>query len=175
MIHIDKSKQPLLDPFSPGTGVHILTWNPAERDIHDSVIEQYILDLENESSIIWNWNVGRHKNGFKTGNMVYLLRQGTDRRGIIASGKLIEDGVDEGRFDHDPTRESNFVRFELQSILSIDDRLDFEELQNLELQGVNWSTHFPESGRTLKGSNADELFRLWGRHYSNIRYPDLQI
>ena len=50
-----------------------------------------------------------------------------------------------------------------------------EELQNLKLQGVNWSTHFPESGRTLKGSNADELFRLWGRHYSNIRYPDLQI
>ena len=141
----------------------------------DKEKEQYILDLENGSSIIWSWNVGRHKNGFKTGNLVYLLRQGTDRRGIIASGELIEDGVQKGRFDHDPTRESNFVRFELQSILSIDDRLDFEELQNLKLQGVNWNTHFPESGRTLKGSNADELFRLWGRHYSNIRYPDLQI
>jgi len=172
---MNSEKQPLLAPFSPGTGVHILTWNPAERDIHDSVIEQYILDLENGSSIIWSWNVGRHKNGFKTGNLVYLLRQGTDRRGIIASGELIEDGVHQGRFDHDPTRESYFVRFELQSILSIDDRLDFEELQNLELQGVNWSTHFPESGRTLKGSNADELFRLWARHYSYVRYPDMHI
>ena len=133
---MNSEKQPLLAPFSPGTGVHILTWNPAERDIHDSVIEQYILDLENGSTIIWNWNVGRHKNGFKTGNQVYLLRQGTDRRGIIASGKLIEDGVDEGRFDHDPTRESNFVSFELQSILSIDDRLDFEELQNLRQENA---------------------------------------
>ena len=171
--HMNSEKQPLLAPL--GLDAHILTWNPAERDIHDSVIEQYILDLENGSSIIWNWNVGRHKNGFKTGNLVYLLRQGTDRRGIIASGVLIEDGVQKGRFDHDPTRESNFVRFQLQTILSIDDRLDFEELQNLKLQGVNWSTHFPESGRTLKGPNADALFRLWGRHYSHVRHPGWEI
>ena len=172
---MNSEKQQLLAPFSPFTDVHILTWNPAERDIHDSVIEQYILDLENGSTIIWSWNVGRHKNGFETGNLVYLLRQGTDRRGIIASGVLIEDGVHIDRFDHDPTRESNFVRFELQSILSIDDRLDFEELQNLKLQGVNWSTHFPESGRTLKGPNADALFRLWGRHYSHVRHPGWEI
>ena len=49
---MNSEMQPLLLP--PGLDAHILTWNPAERDIHDSVIEQYILDLENGSTIIWS-------------------------------------------------------------------------------------------------------------------------
>ena len=157
---MNSEKQQLI-ALSPFTDVHILTWNPAERDIHDSVIEQYILDLKNGSTIIWSWNVGRHKNGFKTGNLVYLLRQGTDRRGIIASGVLIEDGVQKGRFDHDPTRESNFVRFELQSILSIDDRLDLKNYKILS---------FKESiGAHISLNQAERSKDLMQMHYSGCK------
>ncbi len=151
----------------PPSVVHILTWNPKIEKIPDSAIEQTIMDLENGSTILRSWNVGRHTNNFLQGNLVYLLRQGTDRKGIIAQGKLTSSAYKD-TFRKDPNKQSNFVDYELIKIVPVDDRLPFEVLENHPFNGINWNKHFRESGTTLKGSNAQALNLLWDTH---LKWP----
>ena len=143
---------------------HILTWNPKYEEISDDVIEQTLVDLKHGSTIIRSWSVGRHKNNFIPGNLVYLLRQGDDRKGIVAQGKLISP-VYKDTFKGNSNRSGNFVDYQLESIVPIDNRLPFESLQRFpHFSEINWGKHFRESGKTLTGNNAEKLKTLWDIH-----------
>ena len=164
-----KANQLTLDPSIPDVA-HILTWNPKYEKISDSSIEQTLRDLEHGSTIIRSWNVGRHTKGFIPGNTVYLLRQGSDRRGIIARGKLITS-VYESTFYENPNKSTNFVDYELENIVPVNDRLRIEVLLNYQrshFKSIDWNSSFRQSGKTLTDSNARALQQLWN---NNLDYP----
>ena len=70
-----------------GTKVHLITWNPELwPDLTDELIDATIKVLHAGSTIIDQWSVGSRKNDIESGDSVFLLRQGNDRRGIVAKG-----------------------------------------------------------------------------------------
>jgi hypothetical protein len=64
----------------------ILTWNPQRWDFGSGEYGRFVEQTHRSppAQIRDNWSVGR-RHGVVVGERVFLLRQGTDRRGIVAT------------------------------------------------------------------------------------------
>lgn len=63
----------------------ILTWNPDEFDWGDD-FRKTVEESADNDEIELSWSTGNRNSGVSDGDRVFLLRQGTQGRGIVASG-----------------------------------------------------------------------------------------
>lgn len=134
----------------------ILTWNPSRWnwDDYESAMEQVGRGDPYEIS----WSTGNTKS-IHEGDRLFMLRQHVDR-GLIAAGHAGSDCFQDGHWDGSG-RMANYVRFEIDQLLSTESRLPIERL--LEETDFTWND-MPASGMSLPTAVAATLERLWDDH-----------
>ena len=126
-----------------GTKVHLITWNPELwPDLTDELIDATIKVLHAGSRIIDQWSVGSRRNDIESGDSVFLLRQGNDRRGIVAKGIVLGE-IFQGPHWDGSKKEANYVEYLLENHVTVDHRLTIADLE----------THInPSSGKSAGAS-----------------------
>jgi hypothetical protein len=71
----------------------ILTWNPQRWDFEPGEYDRYVEQTQRTPTVAveGSWSAGRRRHGVRVGDRAYLLRQGSDRRGIVASGAVASE------------------------------------------------------------------------------------
>jgi hypothetical protein len=92
---------------------YLLTWNPTKSPTDGPWLEQGGRDLAAGKPFVGRWRTGNNK-GIQIGNRVFMLRQGTDRPGIIGSGKVIRGAQLE---DRGSGKQSLYCRVQWDSML----------------------------------------------------------
>ncbi|MGC5626964.1 DUF3883 domain-containing protein [Georgenia sp. Z1344] len=72
------------------TPAYLLTNNPKYQQLLDEEIDQYLSEISAGRRVVDRWSTGLSKK-IRKGDRVYLLRQGVEPRGIIASGTAERD------------------------------------------------------------------------------------
>lgn len=130
----------------------LLTWNPTR---FDSWNETYWLAHRKINS----WSCGARKD-LPRGSVVYLLRQGGEPRGIVASGRTVRAVYQDTHWDPARRRNrvmANYVDVHFNVVLS-DTAFRVGDVAALRGQ-VNWRTQM--SGIRIPDDAAERLRRLW--------------
>jgi 5-methylcytosine-specific restriction enzyme A len=140
---------------------YLLTWNPEKWPWDDIVFARQRCELE--GYLDERWSCGRNRR-IQSDDRVFLLRQGKEPRGLIASGKATSEvfeaphwrGDDETR---SPVARYIDVRFDI--LLDADQEPIFrrEWLDAESLSGVHWNTQV--SGIRIPEPIASTLEREW--------------
>jgi hypothetical protein len=140
----------------------LVTWNPEEwfwdpRD-RATVIKQTAAGHRSKG----NWSVGGRKGGITPKqDRVFLLRQGPEPRGIIASGWFRSTVYQDKHWDGRPGELANYAKISWDLALEDDDLLPLAVLKS-QIAGVHWHPH---GGGVLLVPPADvNLERLWAYH-----------
>lgn len=106
------------------------------------------------------WSCGGTKR-IETGDRLFLLRQGREPRGIIASGHAKSAPYKDEHWDESRSGEALYVAVRFDSLLGPeqDGVLPLSRLQNGALAKVNWRTQ--SSGISVPPLAASQLDRLW--------------
>jgi 5-methylcytosine-specific restriction protein A len=142
---------------------YLLTWNPNSWEWDD--IEAEAERTAEGKSVQDRWSCGNTKR-ILPGDRLFLLRQGREPRGIVASGwatSVSYEGPhwDGERRDKGDTALHVDVRFERILNPALDDPLPMSALKVGPLASVNWAT--PASGIRIK-EGIEDLERLWAAH-----------
>lgn len=143
---------------------YLLTWNPDSwrwADLKDDVAAVRRGDAHE-----LRWSCGNTKS-IKVGSRVFLLRQGVEPRGVIASGWVTKPTYQHQHWDPHRAKDgdkANFVAFAVDTIIDPEESapLDVRKFQSPVLRQVNWAT--PASGIKLSESAATELEELWAAY-----------
>jgi len=143
----------------------ILTWNPDKYQWDEA---EY-LDLVNQTArgeaVPGDWSTGGRLGGVFVGDRVFLLRQGTHGRGIVASGTVsseiyqADDWDESGGF-------ANYIDVLWERVVLVEDALPTEVLKQ-RLPETNWD-RLQMSGTFLKTELIAELETLWSDHLAGI-------
>lgn len=106
------------------------------------------------------WSCGRTKT-IKTGDRLFLLRQGREPRGILASGAAKSEPYLDEHWDDNRSGEALYVKARFDSLLDPekDGVLPLSRLQDGSLGAVNWRTQ--SSGISISPVAAVELEKRW--------------
>jgi hypothetical protein len=131
----------------------LLTWNPRVYAWID--LRADIRKLRRRGVLRCGWSCARSKQ-IRCGDRVFLLRQGTEPRGIVASGRAVSDWY-EGPGWRRAGAPCNYVDLELDALLDAEREpiLPREALPT----GMYWDTQ--SSGVRIRESAARELERMW--------------
>ena len=152
----------------------LLTWNPNnwpwdtfERD-YDRARKQGFLD--------YDWSCGRSQR-LRRGDRVFLLRQGVEPRGILASGVVTSDRPYRAKHYSQSGRSALYVdaRFDILLHPQREPILPRARLNQSRLAAVHWDSQ--SSGITIPPDAAAELEEVWrdfllSRGYSPIRLAE---
>ncbi len=145
----------------------LLTWNP-ERFHWDGLAEA-ARELRRQGFLDTNWTCGRRKH-MDPGDRVFLIRQGVEPRGIVASGHALTSPVSR-EIDFDEKRlgaMTNYIDVRFDALLdpAIDGVLPRGALNQGPLADVNWGA---QSGGIAVGAEAAELLEeLWAEHLAGM-------
>ena len=152
----------------------LLTWNP-KKWLWSTLDADY--DLARKQGFLDDrWSCGRNKH-IRSGDRVFLLRQGQEPRGIVASGIVTsEEPFPDDHFTN-AGRSALYVcaRFDMLLHPNREPVLPRANLNSGALAAVHWSTQ--ASGITIAPDAAAELEELWRafltmRGYSPILLAD---
>ena len=145
----------------PSNGeITILTWNPDRFDWG----EEYLDAIDKTSRgqrVDGDWSTGGRKSGLGPGDTAFLLRQGTQGRGIVARGEVTGEIFQEPLFDR-PDKTGNYVLISWDRVVSVEDAISTETLK-AEMPEVNWD-RLQMSGTFLSPELHDRLEQLWSEH-----------
>jgi 5-methylcytosine-specific restriction protein A len=143
----------------------LLTWNPAKWNWPD--IEEASLQTTAGNLYRDNWSSGNTKK-IEKGDRVFLLKQGRERRGILASGWVISDQVTiRPQWDQEKAREGETIlsiQADFERILNpaTDTLLSVEDIEARPLATVHW--HTQASGIEIPGDRRSGARRPMGSH-----------
>ena len=147
----------------------LLTWNPLnwEWKSLDSDIEA----VKKTGALRTQWSTGNNKS-IQPGDRLFLLKQGVDPKGIIASGKAVSAVY--GKDHWDPERaakgvKANEVDLDFDAIVPPDCVLPVAALQAGGLADVHWATQ--TSGIRIPDQAAAELEIAWHAHLQSGSKP----
>lgn len=149
----------------PAMHTWLVTWNPKkwpwksfERDL-DSARKKGYLDE--------GWNVCSRS--VAPGDRLFLLRQGIEPRGLIASGYATSNPY-EGRHFSEPTKMALYVEARWNPLLHFgrEPILSRSRLRQPDLSAVHWDTQ--KSGISIQPSTAARLERVWADFLSSRGY-----
>jgi 5-methylcytosine-specific restriction protein A len=151
----------LLEPAEVAYDTYLLTWNPRNWPWND--LEEMVELTAEGRPVDDHWSCGNTKR-IRTGDRLFLLRQGEEPRGIMAAGWATSETYEGPHWDEARReRGENALRVNLryERILNpeVDEILTLDRLQSGPLASVNWAT--PASGIQIK-QGIDDLERLWG-------------
>lgn len=145
----------------------ILTWNPTKWRYPDGVYERDVARTAAGRATDDRWSVGGRTGRISEGDRAFLLRQGPDRRGIVASGHFT-GGVYENEHWDGSGRVANFAKVSFEVVLDAEDRLPTEDLLG-EVPGVPWD-NLMASGTQVETSAASDLEELWADHLDTLGF-----
>lgn len=138
---------------------YLLTWNPERWDWETLDEERRAVSLGRP--VPRRWSAGKTKR-IKTGDRLFLLKQGVEPRGLMASGFATADVKEDSHWDserraHGET--SLFTMVEFDRIVDPDSVLPLEQLTTGPLAQMHW--HPAASGIEVPAELCPELERLW--------------
>jgi hypothetical protein len=112
------------------------------------------------------WSTGGRKSGIAPGqDRVFMLRQGSEPRGIVASGWFTSPVCQGPHWDRTPGKVANYADVSWDVVLGDHDVMPLALLKST-IAGVHWE---PKSGGALLASPADtDLERLWTSHMGRV-------
>jgi hypothetical protein len=148
--------------------VVLFTWNPDYWVISDRQWNREIEQIQDCGFLYSQWSCGRSK-FIRPGDTAFLLRQGSDRRGIVAHGTVTSEYFEAPTWDDEKEQDIvvNYVDITWTTQLQIDQRLPIETLQ-LEIPGVHWSPQ--GSGTQIPENEHTKLFQLWNTAVLNSSF-----
>lgn len=143
---------------------YLLTWNPGNWPWAN--LSETIARLRAGEGFEDRWSSGNTKT-IPIGSRVFLLRQGVEPRGIMASGWTTAEPHEGPHWDLGRRRRgdlANFVNFSYEALLDPDREplLHPRDFPPGPVQDVYWSP--PASGTSVSASAAAQLERLWASH-----------
>ncbi|MEW5913176.1 MAG: HNH endonuclease [Thermodesulfobacteriota bacterium] len=123
-------------------------------------METYLASLDERGFVDASWSCGRTKR-IKAGDRIFLLRQGREPRGIMASGYAESAPYKEEHWDESHNDEALYVDVRFDSLLNPeqDGVLPLSRLKGGKLAEVNWPTRI--SGISVPSEAASQLENLW--------------
>jgi hypothetical protein len=145
-----------------------MTWNPdkgqwAKRGGYQDAIERTARgEIAKE-----DWSTGVRTTGVSPGDRAFLLQQGNQGRGIIASGKVTGEIRQIPHWDpvNHPREIANTVDIEWECVLPVEDILPTDELKQ-KLPEIHWSPQ--GSGVLIPDELVDQLEEMWSNHLAGI-------
>lgn len=151
----------------------LLTWNPElwppENEAWDAYIDATAQGEFPES----RWSTGSRSSGMPRGSRVFLLRQGREPRGIVASGWVHHDDdvFPDDHWDDTPGKKANYIDFVYDHVIDPDDPLSLELLKT-QVPLVNWEPR--GGGVRVAADDGSRISNLWQEHIdAPARIPDL--
>lgn len=104
------------------------------------------------------WSVGNRKSEMSDGDVVYLLKQGPEPRGIVASGIVRSEVRQEEHWDDSPGREANYVDVDWERVVDDGEILRTQVLM-AKISTMSW---IPQGGGVNLHPPADkQVVALW--------------
>ncbi len=106
------------------------------------------------------WSCGNTRK-IEVGDRTFLLRQGVEPRGIVASGTVIEPPYEDAHWDENASKPALYVDVELDALLDPDSDgvLPRELLDESPLSVMHWNAQ--SSGTTISEQVASALMEAW--------------
>lgn len=144
----------------------ILTWNPANWEWQD--LKATIARARVGEDIVERWSSGNTKR-IPVGSRVFLLKQGKDPRGLMASGWTTAEVDELPHWDTVRSRRgdlANYVDFAVDTLLDpgSDELLDPRDFPPGPVRDAYWTP--PASGTSIPPAVAMHLESLWEKHTS---------
>jgi hypothetical protein len=137
----------------------ILTWNPANlAGLTDEAWDRFArfgVPYQDEEL---SWSTGQRNSGVIAGDQVLLLRQGSDRRGMVAFGQAMGEIYQDEHYN-DPDASANYVDIEWTEATTIDQRVHTEVLLRL-VPDVAWN-FLKGSGVLAPPEAAERITEIW--------------
>jgi 5-methylcytosine-specific restriction enzyme A len=138
---------------------YLLTWNPKKWQWDE--FDEEIHTIEDEGSCLGQWSCGNSKR-IRQGDRLFLLRQGVEPRGLIASGWALSDWFEDEHWGDSSGlgRKTHYVKVEWDSLSRIP-IISRSELDQPPFAGGPWKSQ--SSGVSIPASIARDLEAEWGR------------
>ena len=146
----------------------LLTWNPRRWPVAERDYASWRASTLRCEPVVGRWSTGQNRRRISPGDVLYLLRQGPDRRGIVGSGRAVSEVFQDVHYD-DPSRLANYVEHAWDVIVPVEDRLPTEDLLHV-VPLVPWN-FLQGSGYQVPAHSEDRLSRTWAQHLTSLR-PD---
>ncbi len=148
---------------------YLLTWNP-KRWKWDGLAAD-ANEVAERGRLVRRWSCGNTKR-IEQGDRVFLLRQGLEPRGIIASGSVTTPSYQDDHWDPERDTPGWFVEVEFDALQDpeTDPILPRERLDAPEFADVYWNTQ--ASGTSIPPHVAEALEREWGSVIGSASPPD---
>ena len=143
----------------------LLTWNPSTVPIDDRDYESWRARTVRGERVVGRWSTGQNRRRIAPGDVLYWLRQGPDRRGLIGSGVAVSEVFPDVHYA-DPRRLANYVEHAWDVILPVDDRLPTEDLRHV-VPRVPWN-HLQGSGYQVPAHSEALLAQTWAEHLAAV-------
>lgn len=147
----------------------LLTWNPLKGAWPNDEFDEILSTIKKDGRAACNWSCGNTKK-IRTGDRVFLLKQGPDPRGLIASGWVTSDAYSEGHWEDSgaPARPALYVDVDWDW-LSKKPVISRTELDAPAYAGVHWNPQ--SSGTSIAAEVAHALEREWGARVGRSMNP----
>lgn len=142
---------------------YLLTWNPKafDWDFDDALAE-----FEENGVLAGRWSSGHTKRIVK-GDRLFMLRQGEEPRGIIASGEATSRKVVLGKHWNGSAKKSNYVDFKFNKFLDYNEEILSRNTLLKKFPQVNWDTQ--SSGISIAPDVLPALEKIWSAVGGNHR------
>ena len=144
---------------------YLLTWNP-NRWPWEDLAETYHRVVKEGFALI-QWSCGRTRR-IEVGDRVFMLRQGVEPRGIVASGVVVEPPYEAPHWDASASKPALYVGVKVDALLDpeVDEILPRELLDEPYFSGMHWNTQ--SSGISVPEHVAQALEREWEKWLSEV-------
>ncbi|MCU1602597.1 MAG: endonuclease [Frankiales bacterium] len=147
----------------------LLTWNPDRFEFGEARYASHVQRTRAGGTVPMSWGTGQNRNRISPGDTLFLLRQGSRGRGLVAAGHATS-GIDRDPTFDPASRSGNFVEVEWTVVLPLVDLLSTDELL-ARVPGVPWK-HIFASGFTVAQEAAADLALLWDEHLEAVGWRE---
>ncbi|MDO8150184.1 protein NO VEIN domain-containing protein [Isoptericola sp. b408] len=144
----------------------ILTWNPERSDLDSAEWSEEIAHTRAGGLVDGQWSVGNRR-AIPEGQRAYLLRQGAEPRGVIASGWTTSEVFEDEHFS-DPSRTARYVEVVWDTLVELEAPLRTTDLL-AEVPEVSWN-NIMGSGIDIPDSAVNLIEGLWSDHLDGSGY-----
>lgn len=149
---------------------YLLTWNPKRWTWAD--LPEVTKKLADGVPVQRRWSCGNNRS-IEVGSRVFLLRQGVEPKGIVASGWTTRPPFPEQHWNPDRAATGDaayYIEFAADAVINPDAAppLDVRTFRSGPLSEVFWDT--PASGNSLPDAAALALSEAWSAHLGSAGF-----
>jgi len=144
----------------------IFTWNPDEWDWWASDLQHCLDETAAKRTVPGNWSTGSRTRGISSGDRVFLLRQGSSNRGIIAAGTLHDGIFQEAHWDGSG-KLGNYADLDWELVIDPAHPLPLADLDSA-MPNQHWTPR--GSGTLLMPEYELTIEQLWADHIARLGY-----